>query len=69
MTEIRTARQIAEHIIRDAATDIESGDIVFYTEVDVKALGEEAYDQLRREVDDLISTATVTITFRDAPDA
>lgn len=69
MTEPRTVRQIAEHIIRDAVTDIEWGDIGDMTKAEADALDEEAYNALRREVDALILKATITITFRDAPDA
>lgn len=63
MPETRTAREIAEHIIREHAKDVEWGSIGEMTPAEAEALGEEAHEALCREVDDLISKATVTITF------
>lgn len=68
MPETRTAREIAEHIIRDAASDIDWGDIGDMTEAEAEALDEEACDKLRHEVDDLIAKATITITFPEGED-
>lgn len=63
MSETRTAREIAEYIILDHAKDVEWGSIGDMTGDEYEALGEEAHEQLCREVDDLISKAVVTVTF------
>jgi hypothetical protein len=63
MAETRTARQIAEDIIRSHTEDIEWGAINEMTEDEFDVLGEDAHEALCREVDDLIRQATVTVTF------
>jgi vacuolar-type H+-ATPase subunit H len=66
---IRTAREIAEHIILDAISDIEWLTIGEMTEDEADALDEEAYADLRREVDGLITKAVITITFPEGETA
>jgi hypothetical protein len=63
VSEIRTAREIAEYIILDHAKDVEWLSINEMTEDEFEALGEEAHEALCREVDDLIRAAAITVTF------
>ncbi len=63
------ARDIARQLIESNATDIDHGDIGDYISgLDGAAADtEEEFDALVTEVDDLITSATVTVTWDDEP--